>query len=61
VFIAGPAKGMFMLASRNFSDNRPPITVPYLHHIRIYLGGKFGSLISLFHYNLVLDNYFALK
>ena len=31
VFNEGPAKGMDKLVSRNFSDNKPPITVPYLH------------------------------
>lgn len=31
MFNGGPAKGMAKLVSRNFSDNRPPITVPYLH------------------------------
>lgn len=36
VFRGGPAKGMLMLVSRNFSDNRPPITVPYLHPRKIH-------------------------
>jgi hypothetical protein len=31
VFRGGPAKGIDTLVSRNFSDRRPPITVPYLH------------------------------
>lgn len=30
MFKEGPAKGMDTLVSRNFSDRRPPITVPYL-------------------------------
>ena len=31
VFRGGPAKGLDTFVSRNFSDKRPPITVPYLH------------------------------
>jgi hypothetical protein len=31
VFNGGAEKGMDKLVSRNFSDNSPPITVPYLH------------------------------
>lgn len=44
VFKGGPANGIDKLVSKNLSDNKPPITVPYLHFGNIILKKVQGML-----------------